>query len=608
MTLKNDSLRVPFAEGRGGTYAKSKNLDQHWGAFRRSYETPHVAPVTWEEYQRLPKDAKTKVKNDAGWRMRAPVDKGKRNKGNTLPGVLISGDADFLDDEGVELLLSGQMFPGIEHFIHSTFSHSEDTPRYRVYILCDRPVPGHEYGIVVRSYLKLRDVMEYFDKASARVAQMMFRPAVASDMVDSYVYRHFPGETLDVDMTLMEADAYFGDQSDPENWPRWESETKDSVRARAARAEDPLTKAYPVGPWCNAYSIYDLIDGKDGEEPILGEFFEMAGDEHDLNRVNYIPGSGGAGCIIYDDGRFLYSHHENSDPGANENLNSWDLVRVHLFGHLDDQMVTYDRPSERPSWKEMLKFAQKDERFQAAAAEAQFSNIDALYDEIKSDEDSDNDEDPLEKVGLSDEELLDSFYDELDHTIPIAERAKPGKPPKNWRQSLTLDGNSQILPTIQNAVKILRYDPRFHNRIGWNEFYEGVHILSDIKSKVDDIPNFACKDGFKGTLWSDPDSHRARAILQAPRSENGYDLKLGKEDFECALVLAALGFTYNPVKEMLSERHLAHPEDDRNYLGDFLHEFFGVEDNIYHRQLWTNFMIAAVMRVYEPGSKFDFCP
>jgi hypothetical protein len=64
---------------------------------------------------------------------------------------------------------------------------------------------------------------------------------------------------------------------------------------------------------------------------------------------DYIKGTSAAGVVVYDD-KFAYSHHA-SDPAYGKLLNSFDLVRTHLFGDLD----------EKASFKEMSDLAVKDE-------------------------------------------------------------------------------------------------------------------------------------------------------------------------------------------------------------------------------------------------------
>lgn len=54
----------------------------------------------------------------------------------------------------------------------------------------------------------------------------------------------------------------------------------------------------------------------------------------------YIKGENGrytykGGLVIYEDGRFAYSHH-STDPTCGKLCNAFDLVRIHMFGKDDE--------------------------------------------------------------------------------------------------------------------------------------------------------------------------------------------------------------------------------------------------------------------------------
>src|SRR5690606_2814329 len=74
----------------------------------------------------------------------------------------------------------------------------------------------------------------------------------------------------------------------------------------------------------------------------------------------YAAGSSSNGVVVYDDGLFVYSNH-GTDPAGDKMLNAFDLVRIHMFGHLDETKAERDsRPSDLPSFKAMMDFAKAD--------------------------------------------------------------------------------------------------------------------------------------------------------------------------------------------------------------------------------------------------------
>jgi len=47
------------------------------------------------------------------------------------------------------------------------------------------------------------------------------------------------------------------------------------------------------------------------------------------DRYTYNAGTSAAGAVVYEDGKFLYSHH-STDPCCGRLVNAFDLVRIHM--------------------------------------------------------------------------------------------------------------------------------------------------------------------------------------------------------------------------------------------------------------------------------------
>jgi predicted P-loop ATPase len=75
--------------------------------------------------------------------------------------------------------------------------------------------------------------------------------------------------------------------------------------------------------FCKKYNIHDAIANW------LSDIYEPVGERYRL-----IGADSGAGVQIYDEGRHCYSHHAKDAAGGIV-CNSFDLVRIHKFGHLD---------------------------------------------------------------------------------------------------------------------------------------------------------------------------------------------------------------------------------------------------------------------------------
>ena len=72
-----------------------------------------------------------------------------------------------------------------------------------------------------------------------------------------------------------------------------------------------------VGAFCRTYDIYramaDLLPGV--YEPV----------DNSPDRYTFVGGSTTGGAVIYDNGKFLYSHHA-TDPCSNRLVNAFDMV------------------------------------------------------------------------------------------------------------------------------------------------------------------------------------------------------------------------------------------------------------------------------------------
>lgn len=76
-------------------------------------------------------------------------------------------------------------------------------------------------------------------------------------------------------------------------------------------------------------------------------------------RFTFTGGSTTGGAVLYDNGKFLYSHHA-TDPGGGKLVNSFDMVRLHRFGDLDDDAAAGTPVNRLPSYTAMSEAALQD--------------------------------------------------------------------------------------------------------------------------------------------------------------------------------------------------------------------------------------------------------
>jgi predicted P-loop ATPase len=59
-------------------------------------------------------------------------------------------------------------------------------------------------------------------------------------------------------------------------------------------------------------------------------------------------------------------------------------------------------------------------------------------------------------------------------------------------------------------------------------------------------------DTLNGSLWSDDRDFAIRSIIEAPRTQGGYGIKVSDRDLKAAIVIAANDHAFHPVREYLN--------------------------------------------------------
>ena len=258
---------------------------------------------------------------------------------------------------------------------HQTHSSTPEAPRLRMILPASREVTPLEYRAVTRKFAEQAGILAAADPCSELVNQLMYAPTASHDAPDdALTVLENDGEPVDVDAVLR---AYGPDDEweDPANWPMFPHEDRVAL-TESIKLGDPRDKTdVPIiAAFCRAYDIHDAI------ETYLADVYEPTIDN---NRYRYINGDGPAGALVYG-GIHLYSMHTHHDPAADgHSHNAYDLVRIHLFGHLDkdvDRKTTsgWDLPSNR----EMVALASGDPLVKEKLKEIVAEKDDAVWADI----------------------------------------------------------------------------------------------------------------------------------------------------------------------------------------------------------------------------------
>lgn len=404
--------KLPFATGMSRTEKKWKNRQIPWSQILKKLETPVRTPETYTEYMKMAKSRQDQIK-DVGGFIGGSLKDGRRKAENVQERQLITLDADFAPEyllEDMELLTS------YNYAVYSTHKHSPEKPRLRILIPLLRPVTPDEYEAIGRKLAE--DIgIDFFDDTTYQASRLMYWPSVSSD--GKYVFEYHDNPWLDPDEVLNR----YPDWTDTSYWPE-SSRAVDSRKKTAKKQGDPCEKRGLIGAFCRTYSIEEAID------TFLSDVYEPCAIS---GRYTYKEGSTAAGLVLYDD-KFAYSNHA-TDPVSGKLCNAFDLVRIHKFGILDEDVDPDTTVTKLPSYKEMLQYVQNDNATK------------------------------LTVVKEKHQDVAEDFPDD-----------------EAWRTKLELTDGGGIRKSLTNLALIMTYDPALKG-IRYNQLADRVDIKEQLPWK-----------------------------------------------------------------------------------------------------------------------------
>lgn len=290
-----------------------KNQEIYWQDFVKRLENPTVTQETVVEYQKMSKTQRDSVK-DVGGYVAGYLKEGRRKRGYATKRSMITLDA---DSPSKDLWDDFVMLNGCAATLYSTHTHTPEKPRYRLIIPLQRVVTAEEYtplALKIAEQLGLKN----FDDTTYQPERLMYWPSHARD--GEYIHEVQDGEWLDPEEVL----SLYEDWTDSSSWPETSRERK--VRNhKSDKLADPLKKRGIVGAFCKSYTVTEAI------EEFLADVYESTRAK---DRYTFKGGTTSAGLVIYDNDRFAYSNHA-TDPIGSQEVNAYDLVRIHRFGGSD---------------------------------------------------------------------------------------------------------------------------------------------------------------------------------------------------------------------------------------------------------------------------------
>lgn len=580
-------LRI--AEGGRNSLSLCKTKTVSWERFIAALSSPRRDRETLKQFSKLPKEEQNRLKGADGWVVGGPVEGKRRSRATVHFREIIAFDLDEISPDILDEIRSGlSPICRFEFILHSTRKHTKKAPRVRLWLIAERPIPTEIYEPVTRILAQMVDPsMDGVDPVSFRASQLMFLPTLCKD--SEWIFEHNPGAAVDHKTVLDEFD---GDYRDWSQLPY--SHKRTEARRRAEKSENPLEKEGVIGAFCQTFDVEEAI------AEFIPDVYQPGDSSGEQPRYTYLDGSGANGARVYDDGLFLYSDHD-TDPAGKLNANAFDLVRIHKFGELDEEVDTTEvSPGKWPSFKAMSEFARKLPGVREKLVETRYAGVSEDFfddDDEEADEDDQDDGDTDDLIGDREPPKTDG--------LPSKRPAPPPKPKKGWMaRDLDLDENGYIKNTPTNIRKLVQNDPRIRGRVAYNELVGGPVLRRDLKLKVTGLRDFVVEDRVNGDEWTDIHDIAIRDMFSERMGEfSGFAMKPAREDIRDAIRIIADQWRFNPVTEYLETL----PEwdgVDRPIYPNYL----GTADDAYHREAGRLVLLASIARAYNPGHEFQAVP
>lgn len=524
--MQNDKkIKISVAQNRKSLKWITEELD--WSEFIQRISNPHKTTETYEQFINMKKSQQDELK-DVGGFVAGELKDGRRKAENILNRCLVTLDADNIEPGQTQKIVGLVDGLGCSFAIYSTRKHHPSKPRLRIIIPTDRLMTTEEYEPVARklaSFIGL-DIM---DLSTFEASRLMYWPSCSKESEFIFTYKDKPFASVNGLLQL------YKNWKDISEWPRITNEPE-QIKREIQKQKDPLEKDNIIGAFCRVYNIPGVI------EKYLPDVYEL-GDKTD--KYTYSQGSVANGATAYGEGRWLYSYHA-TDPASRTLCNSFDLVRIHKFGHLDED-VKADTPANKyPSYVEMSKLALSDEAVAKTHRRMLYGTSEDNFKDVKVEENVD------------------------------------------WVDKMQLTENG-FAKTVDNILLILENDVNLKDKLVFDRFTGRFLVTGKLPWDFN----------YKGTKrdWDDSDE----ACLRNYLSRKPYKIEAPKK-VEDALFELTKKKSIHVVQDYFNSLRW----DGLSRLDTLLIDYLGAEDTAYTRAVIRKELVAAVARVMtEKPVKFD---
>lgn len=493
---------------------------------------------TFKEYAGFSKDKKDKIKDIGGF-VGGQFSGHQRLKEQISFRSMITLDLDTIPAGTDAWALFKQAYPNMAAAVYSTHKHSQETPRLRLLIPLSEQIDGDKYSAICRRIAGSINI-EYFDKTAFNVHQLMYWPSTSSDA--EYLFDYVDAPWCDPNDIL----ATYLDWKDMSEWPVSEKETL-VIRSDINKyKKDPRTGDHLFNAFCKVYTITS------GIQKYIPDVYTPTGE----TRWTFRDGSTANGMRTYNNDLFAYSEHA-TDPAGGRLLNIYDLIRLHLFGVLDNEVDPNTPFGKYPSQAAMDELVRQDADVVNTFLSEQHETL--VNDFAEADE--------SKELIVSSEGNIESKDDK-------------------WRGKLKIDRQRRCLPLIENVRLILENDPQLKGRLARDEFECQDIALSDLPWRSVTPQN---------RMLTDSDDAALRNFI-----EKYYRLS-SRLTVQDGLQVHLAEHSFHPVRQYINS--LVWDKTPR--IDTLLIDLMGAEDTPYTRMVTRKTLVAAITRIMEPGAKFD---
>lgn len=491
--------------------------------------TPVRGTETLQEYLHMKKAQQDDLKDVGGFVGGAL--NGQRRKANNMVGRdIITLDFDNIPGWQTEMVIGKMEELGCSYCVYSTRKHTPERPRLRIIVPTDRTMTPDEYEPCARR-VAAHIGIGMADPTTFETCRLMYWPSCCAD--SEFVYRTQDAPLLSADFLL----STYADWHDLTSWPVVPGAT--SYQKLAMKQGDPEKKQGLVGAFCRTYDVLDAMDA------FLHGIYEPV--DNDPDRYTYLGGSTTGGAVIYDGGKFLFSHHA-TDPCSGRLVNAFDLVRLHKFGEKDDSAAPDTPVVKLPSYKAMCDLAVTDKATVATLNREQHEQAMKEFEGMGKESDTSDDE---------------------------------GK----WAEQLQRTQDGKAKSTIDNVLIILDGDPLLKGKFALNKFAGRGEVLGALPWEKSTTRR----------LWSDTDSNGLYWYM-----ERFWGIT-SRGNIDSALDIHASEHAFNEVQDFISGLVW----DGVARLDTLFIDYLGAKDTAYNRAVCRKAFTAAIARAMVPGCKFD---